>query len=102
MATAFDLSDEPLLCQIIVIKVGPRGLPIVLPYVFRQTLFEFFVFNTCSLSIPTCIHILHVAVKAAELGQKLGLVQIALRSLNICLYTWTLVKAAISVEFGLV
>ena len=52
--------------------------------------------------IPSRIDVLHVAVEAAELGQKLCLVQVSLPVLNVSLYAGPLIKPAIRVLFSFV
>ena len=55
-----------------------------------------------ALFIPMRVNELHIAIKAAELRQELGLVQIALPILNIRLNTRLLVESLVSVILSII
>jgi len=52
--------------------------------------------------VPVCIHVLHVAIKAAKLSQELCLVQILFVCLNASLDSWFLIESSVCIVLCIV
>ena len=100
--TAFDFLNEPLLRQVIVIKVAAHGLAIIRLNLPLERLFEIFIIYPLTVTVPFSIHVLHVAIKAAEFCQELCFIEVSLAVLNVSLDAGPFVEATICVVFGLV
>lgn len=66
-------------------------------FTHAQLLLECFIIDTVAWDIPLRVHILHVPVKATELCQELGLVQVLLVIVHVLFDAWFFVEPSVCV-----
>jgi hypothetical protein len=97
-----DSLDEHLFSKVIIVETATDRLPVLLFSLCLKGGLEFLIVDTLTRFIPPGVYVLHVAIEATELRQKLGLVEILVAVLHIRLDAWLSIKTTVCIVFCLV